>query len=283
MTAKRYLVVGVLFVLSLITYIDRVAISSAKGPISADLSLSDADMGWVFGAFALGYAIAQVPSGWFADRCGPRLALAAVVAVWSLFTGLTGAVSSLGVLVVVRFLFGMGEAGAFPGCARAFYNWLPVSERGRANGIIFSGSRLGGALAFPILAWLIAQWGWRMAFVVLGLIGVVWAVFWLAWFHDHPDVPIPAEEKEIGPQMTFGQVFARAGWRWRWRNILPATSPSSSAFLMHPYLKDHISFRNRSCGLRHDSTLFGAAQWTADSGRWNFRTKLVLGRANCRP
>ena len=266
MTAKRYLVVGVLFVLSLITYIDRVAISSAKGPISTELALSDADMGWVFGAFALGYAIAQVPSGWFADRCGPRLALAAVVAVWSLFTGLTGAASSLGVLVVVRFLFGMGEAGAFPGCARAFYNWLPIRERGRANGIIFSGSRLGGALAFPILAWLIAQWGWRMAFVVLGLIGVVWAVFWLAWFHDHPDVPISAEEKEIGPQMTFGQVFRSRAMALA---MLQYFASNFTFFIclswMHPYLRDHYQLsQTEAAGYAMIPLLFGAAaQWTA--------------------
>ncbi|MBI4660071.1 MAG: MFS transporter [Verrucomicrobia bacterium] len=266
MTSKRYLVVATLFVLSLITYIDRVAISSAKGPIASELTLSDEDMGWVFGAFALGYAIAQVPSGWFADRCGPRLALASVVVAWSLLTGLTGAVSSLGVLVVVRFLFGMGEAGAFPGCARAFYNWLPVSERGRANGIIFSGSRLGGALAFPLLAWLMSQWGWRVSFALLGAIGVIWAVFWLGWFRDHPDLPIPPAEKEGGPQASFGQVFRSRGMRLA---MIQYFASNFTFFIclswMHPYLKDHYNMSQaEAAGYAMIPLLFGAtAQWVA--------------------
>lgn len=263
---KRYLVVAVLFVLSLITYIDRVAISSAKGPIASELSLSDADMGWVFGAFALGYAIAQVPSGWFADRYGPRLALAAVVTAWSLLTCLTGAVASLGVLVMVRFLFGMGEAGAFPGCARAFYNWLPVGERGRANGIIFSGSRLGGAMAFPLLAWLMADWGWRMAFVWLGAVGVVWAVFWLGWFRDHPPVPVDPAEKEAEPQATFAQVFRSRGMGLA---MVQYFAGNFTFFIclswMHPYLKEHYNLsQSEAAGYAMIPLLFGAtAQWMA--------------------
>ena len=141
----RYLIVASLFALSLINYIDRVAISSSKGPMSAELALSDQAVGAVFSAFALGYALAQIPSGWFADRFGPRLALTLVTTVWSFFTALTGAVQSLGALLLVRFLFGVTEAGAFPGAARAIYNWLPVGERGRANGVLMSGSRIGGA------------------------------------------------------------------------------------------------------------------------------------------
>ncbi len=152
---KRYLVLGALFVLSLITYVDRVAISSAKAPLASGLALSDQAMGWVFGAFALGYALAQIPAGWFADRIGPRWSLATVVVAWSVFTALTGAAQGLLALLGIRFLFGVGEAGAFPGSARAIFNWLPASERGRANGILFSGSRLGGALAFPLLAWML--------------------------------------------------------------------------------------------------------------------------------
>ena len=267
---KRYLVVTVLFVLSLITYIDRVAISSAKDPIASELSLSDADMGWVFGAFALGYAIAQVPGGWLADRYGPRLALAVVVTAWSLLTGLTGGVASLGALVAVRFLFGIGEAGAFPGCARAFYNWLPTHERGRANGIIFSGTRLGGALAFPLLAWLMGQWGWRLSFVLLGAVGVLWAVFWLGWFRDYPDVPIPAPEKEACPQASFGEVF-------RSRNMTLAMiqyfASNFTFFIclswMHPYLKEHFHLtQSEASGYAMIPLLFGAtAQWVAGSSR----------------
>src|SRR5215210_9231313 len=153
--SRRYLVVAALFLLSLITYIDRAAISTAKGPMARELGLSDAQMGAVFSAFALGYAAAQIPSGWFADRFGPRRALAIVVVLWSLLTSLTGMTSRFGPLMAVRFLFGVAEAGAYPGSARVFYNWLPAGERGIANGILFSGGLLGAAFAFPIYAWLL--------------------------------------------------------------------------------------------------------------------------------
>ena len=118
-------------------------------------------MGAVFSAFALGYAAAQIPSGWLADRIGPRRALAIVVVLWSLFTSLTGAMKGLTPLLAVRFLFGVAEAGAFPGSARVFYNWLPAAERGIADGILFSGALLGGAVAFPIGAWLLERHSWR--------------------------------------------------------------------------------------------------------------------------
>ncbi len=202
----RYLIVGSLFVLSLITYIDRAAISSAKGSIAVDLSLSDQAMGAVFGAFALGYALAQIPSGWFADRFGPRLELSLVVAVWSLFTALTGVVRSFQVLWIVRFLFGVAEAGAFPGAARAIYNWLPVNSRGRANGIMFSGTRLGAAFAFPLMAQLVEGWGWRNAFYVLALPGLIWGLLWAVFFRNHPRVPV-VQVETAGIQPTFGEVF----------------------------------------------------------------------------
>src|SRR2546427_11226700 len=117
---KRHLFVGALFVLSLILYIDRAAISSAKSASAGDLGLSDTAMGLVFGAFSLGYAFAQIPWGWFADTAGPRLALATVVTLWSGLTSLTGTASRLTWLLLVRFLFGVAEAGAFPGSARVF-------------------------------------------------------------------------------------------------------------------------------------------------------------------
>jgi MFS family permease len=129
-TWKRLAVLAALFALSLVLYIDRAAISSAKTSMAAALSLSETAMGAVFSAFALGYAVAQIPSGWLADRIGPRLALTIFVTLWSAFTVLTGAASGLGSLLVVRFLFGAAEAGAFPGSARVIYNWLPPGMHG---------------------------------------------------------------------------------------------------------------------------------------------------------
>jgi len=193
---KKYFVVLVLFVLSMITYVDRVCISTAKDPISGEMHLSDPAMGLVFSAFALGYALAQIPSGWLADRFGPRLVLAAVVTLWSAMTALTGAAWNLASLVTIRLLFGVSEAGAYPGGARAICNWLPLGERGRANGILFSGSRFGGAVAFPLLAWMLTRWQWRTSFWILGGIGLLWALFWLLWFRDSP--PGGPGEKKSG-------------------------------------------------------------------------------------
>jgi ACS family glucarate transporter-like MFS transporter len=152
----------------------------------------------VFSAFALGYALAQIPCGWLADRLGPRLVLTFVVTLWSAMTALTGAAWNLASLVTIRFLFGISEAGAYPGGARAICNWLPFGERGRANGMLFSGSRLGGAVSFPLLAWMLTRWKWRTSFWILGGLGLLWALFWLLWFRDHPDGtakehPVPAQ------------------------------------------------------------------------------------------
>lgn len=198
---KRYAVVFALFIISMITFIDRVCISSAKEPIATELHLSDAAMGLVFSAFALGYAIAQIPAGWLADKAGPRLALTVVVALWSALTALTGAAWSLASLVAIRLVFGMAEAGAFPGGARAICNWLPTGERGRANGVLFSGARLGAAVSFPLLAWMLTTWHWRTAFLILGALGITWAIFWLLWFRDWPATRLP---EDISPLTAAG-------------------------------------------------------------------------------
>ncbi len=174
------------FLLSVLLYVDRVCISAAKKDVAADLSLSDQQMGWVFAAFSLGYALFQTPSGWLADRLGPRQVLAGIVAVWSLFTGLTSAAGSFVSMLSVRFLFGAGEAGAFPGIARAMYSWIPMQERGLVQGINFSGSRIGAAVTLPLISWLIADIGWRPTFLVLMVVGFVWAVAWFAFFRDDP-------------------------------------------------------------------------------------------------
>lgn len=163
---KRYLLVLFMFLLSLLLYIDRVCISVAKEPIAKSLSFSDKEMGWVLSAFALGYAIFQTPGGLLADRFGPRVILTAVISFWSLFTGLTAAAFNFISMLVIRFLFGAGEAGAFPNMARAIYSWIPMSERGFVQGINFSGSRLGAAFSLPVVAWMVREFGWHTSFVI---------------------------------------------------------------------------------------------------------------------
>ncbi len=184
---KRYFLVLGTFLLALLLYIDRVCISVAKDPIAGDLGLNDKMMGWVLSAFALGYALMQTPSGMMADKYGPRKTLATIVSLWSFFTALTGAVWNFISLLVVRLLFGAGEAGAFPSMSRAIFSWIPLNERGLITGINFSGSRLGAAFALPSVAWLIHVFGWRVSFAVLGVIGVLWALAWFLLFRDEPE------------------------------------------------------------------------------------------------
>ena len=187
MIKGRYVVAAGMFLLSLLLYIDRVCISAAKDPIADALNLSVKAMGWVLSIFALGYALAQVPGGVMADRFGPRRMLAGIVTFWSALTALTGLAWNYVSLLFIRFFFGVGEAGAFPGMSRAIYSWIPLKERGLITGINFSGSRLGAAFALPLVAWLIDSLGWRTTFGVLGVVGVVWALVWWLTFRDKPE------------------------------------------------------------------------------------------------
>src|SRR5262249_33472744 len=141
----------------------------------------------VFSAFTLAYSLFEVPSGWLGDVMGPRRVLTRIVLWWSAFTMLTGAARGFGSLLAIRFLFGAGEAGAFPNVARSFSRWFPARERGRANGVLFFGSRIGGMLSAPIALLLIARWGWRASFVLFGTFGIAWAAAWRAWYRDRPE------------------------------------------------------------------------------------------------
>ncbi|MBD3265388.1 MFS transporter [bacterium] len=193
----RFLLVLLMFLLSMLLYVDRSCISVAEEHIAESLHLSETQMGWVFSAFALGYALFQTPGGYLADRFGPRIVLSAVVTFWSIFTGLTAAAWNLISMLIVRFLFGMGEAGAFPNMARSIYSWIPMKERGLVQGINFSASRLGAAITMPIIAYLIVQVGWKMAFVILALVGFVWTVIFYIWFRNEPGEHPLIKEKEL--------------------------------------------------------------------------------------
>src|SRR5262245_59163570 len=182
----RHGVLGLLFLLSIITYVDRVCISVAGPRMQADLGLSPKQWGWVVGAFTLSYALFEIPSGAMADRIGARKVLTRIVVWWSAFTSLTGAVSNYYLLLITRFLFGAGEAGAYPGSSSGISRWFPTAERGRAHGIVWMASRVGGAVS-PLLVIPIQQtYGWRMSFFVFGVLGVIWSVVWYGWYRDHP-------------------------------------------------------------------------------------------------
>jgi sugar phosphate permease len=213
-TRVRFGVRRMAFWLAVVTYLDRVCIATAAPFIMADLGLTLVEMGFVFSAFTLAYSLFEVPSGWLGDRLGPRRVLTRIVLWWSAFTMLTGAAQGLRSLVVIRFLFGAGEAGAFPNAVRSFATWFPARERGMANGVLFFGSRLGGALTAPLALVLVRSWGWRRAFVAFGAIGVVWALAWYRWYRDrpadHPDVDA-AEVAWIQQDDTRGRDPAAAG------------------------------------------------------------------------
>jgi MFS family permease len=191
-TRARYKLLRFTFALSIITYVDRVCISTAAGSISNELHLNSAQMGWVFSAFTLAYAIFEIPSGRLGDVLGPRKVLTRIVLWWSFFTMATGLVWSYVSLLTARFLFGAGEAGAFPNMSRSLSHWFPERERGTAHGVMFMGSRLGGAVTPLLVTPILAFAGWRTSFWIFGTLGIGWCVFWRRWFRDdpglHPDV-----------------------------------------------------------------------------------------------
>ena len=185
-THVRHLVIVFAVTLAVITYIDRVCISQAAPEISRDLGLSKTQMGLAFSAFALSYALFEIPGGWLGDWIGPRRVLMRVVIMWSFFTAATGWAWNLGSLLVARFIFGAGEAGCFPNLTKAFTIWLPQVERVRAQGIMWLSARWGGAFTPLLVVWVFSMMSWRNAFTLFGLLGVVWAIFFYRWFRDNP-------------------------------------------------------------------------------------------------
>ncbi|KZS39308.1 MFS transporter [Aquimarina aggregata] len=194
--SRRYGFFAGSFFITLLLYIDRVCISSAKEAISTDLTLTDIEMGWVLSAFALGYALFQVPGGALGDKFGVRKVMTIIMITWSLFTSLTGAAWNYVSMLCFRFIFGAGEAGAFPNISRAAFSWVPLKERGIFQGINFSGSRLGAAFALPLVAYLIDAWGWRTIFYFFGAIGIVIALLFYWMFRNTPEEHNAISEKE---------------------------------------------------------------------------------------
>ncbi|MGH9831900.1 MAG: MFS transporter [Blastocatellia bacterium] len=196
-TRSRHTVLRLIFALAVITYLDRLCISAAMPSIAAEFSLTPDQKGWVFSAFTIAYAAFEIPSGWLGDRFGARLALTRIVLWWSAFTALTGAAMGYRSLLAIRFLFGAGEAGAFPNIARAVSRWFPVSEQGRAMSVSFIGLALGSAIS-PLLVFnLLELHDWRWIFVEFGLIGVLWCVVWRRWFRDLPENHLGVNAAEL--------------------------------------------------------------------------------------
>ena len=195
----RYGVVILAVGLAVLSYVQRVAIAGAAAPISHELHLSKQQMGLVFGAFGLAYALFEVPTGLLGDRLGVKRALSRVVLAWSVCTALTGAAWNVTALIVIRFLFGAGEAGCFPNLTRMLSGWLPERERVNAQALMWACTRWGGAVTPPLTLLCITWFGWRWAFVCFAGAGLVWWMIFLLWFKEDPaeHPAVNAEERKM--------------------------------------------------------------------------------------
>jgi MFS transporter, ACS family, glucarate transporter len=185
-TRARYGVVALAIGLAVLSYVQRVAISQAAVPIARDLHLNKAQMGLIFGAFGLSYALFELPMGLLGDRLGVRRILLQIVLAWSAFTALTGIAWNVGSMWAIRFLFGAGEAGCFPNLTRMLSVWLPRRERITAQSMMWAFTRWGGAATPPLALAAINLMGWRLAFVLFAGLGVIWCVIFFLWFRDDP-------------------------------------------------------------------------------------------------
>jgi sugar phosphate permease len=186
-TRGRWYILLLISLMYLITYLDRVNISTAAPVISKEFGFDKITMGAIFSAFVWAYALFQVPGGWLGDRLGPRRILTAIVTYWSVMTAATAMAGSAVSFIVVRFLFGIGEAGAFPVATRAMQLWYPREERGFVQGITHSASRAGAAIAPPIVVAIMSTLGWQWVFYICGAVGLVWAVWWYFSYRDLPE------------------------------------------------------------------------------------------------
>ena len=222
MTRIRYRVVAFTTTLAALTFLDRVCISILAPNIMRDLHLTRVQMSWVFSTFTVAYALFEIPTAWWADRIGSRLVITRIVLWWSAFTLMTAAAFHFVALLIARFLFGVGEAGAWPTAARVFTRWIPARERGRVQGVFFAGAHLSGGLTPIAVTYLATFFPWRIIFVLFGIIGFVWALLWSRWFRDEPrDHPaVDTEERDRiensrglppGHQARWGEVLQTPG------------------------------------------------------------------------
>ena len=192
---RKNIILVLLVILGMVTFLDRINISVAGSSIMHDLHLSPAEWGWVQSAFILSYGLMQIPMGALGDRFGHRKILAAIVLWWSAFTAFTGMAGGLMSLLLIRFMFGIGEAGSSPCSTGVISRWFEKGEVGKAQGYVWAASRMGGALTpfvvIPVMMWV----GWRAAFYLLGALGVVWAVVWWLYYREAPShLPQKGEE-----------------------------------------------------------------------------------------
>nr|WP_294553948.1 MFS transporter [uncultured Rhodopila sp.] len=194
MPSARWTMILLCCLANTINYIDRANLAVAAPIMQRELGFDAATMGIILGGFFWTYSFMQMPFGWFADRFGARISLSLAVVWWSVFTALTSVARGAFTLLGCRLLLGVGEAGAYPSCAKVAANWFPRSERALASSIFDSGSRIGAALSLPLVAWLISAFSWQTSFIVTGMLGVVWAVVWIVVYRD------PENHRSVTPE-----------------------------------------------------------------------------------
>lgn len=228
-TRVRYRVLALVCTLSMITYLDRVCFGAALATIARELNLADvSQLKWALTSFMIAYALFEIPTGWLGDVFGPRKTLIRIVLWWSAFTALTGMVGlrvggvvlgGVGMMVVLRFLFGAGEAGAYPNITRVVHNWFPRSEWETAQGMVWMSGRLMGGIT-PFL-WMVLVAGdealttWRGAFLLFGAVGVAWCIVFAIWFRSRPsDHPaVNAAERALIGEAPSAESHASVPWR----------------------------------------------------------------------
>ena len=220
-THVRYRVVALVTGLGMITYLDRACIATLAPGIIRDLGLSTIQMGYVFSAFQLAYGLFEIPTGRWADGKGTRSVLSRIVLWWSAFTAGTAAALNYQMLLATRFLFGMGEAGAWPCVARTFARWIPVRERGRVQGVFFAGAHLVGGLTPALVLWLLTFMSWRGIFVAFGTVGLVWVAIWHTWFRNDPSEHASVSEAELQTIVAQRPPDSghSTGWEY-WRRLI---------------------------------------------------------------
>lgn len=219
-TRARHVVLWMTVAVYMITYMDRVVLSTATPEMRKELGFDLKTMAYIVGAFNWSYALCQIPGGLLGDKIGPRRALSLIVTWWSAFTSFTAMAGSATALFAVRFLFGVGEAGAFPIATRSLSRWILATERGFAQGVTHAGARLGLGLTPPLVVWIILNFGWRMPFYIFAGIGLLWAIAWYIYYRDSPAEHSGVNEAELELIQTGGAVKKGAAGKVPWAQIL---------------------------------------------------------------
>jgi MFS family permease len=225
------IVLFLICIMYLITYVDRVNISTAAIEFRKELSISAADYGWIFAAFSISYALFQIVGGWIGDRFGPRLTLCVCGVVWAGSTICTGLANGFWGLVIARFVLGLGEGATFPTATSAMSHWTWKGWKGFAQGITHSFARFGNFVAPPIVAALIGVWSWRASFVALGLVSLAWVVAWALYFRDDPHEHPGISEVEIATLPDYGTRVERG--EVPWARLVPRMMPTTVVYFCY--------------------------------------------------